>query len=66
MLTKTNLLYSISTEDIFTNFIWLKLELKIKSYKRKHKKINRNEEKKSEPAQSKQPTGPISVDAGTV
>ena len=34
-----------------SKFIWLKLEFKIKSYKRKQKKINRKEQKKkSEPA----------------
>ena len=44
------------TEDIFTNFtkfVWLKLEFKIKSYKRKQKRIKRKEKKTSrgEPAQ---------------
>ena len=43
------------TEDIFTKFskfIWLKLEFKIKSYKRKQKRIKRKEKKEStEPAQ---------------
>jgi len=37
------------TEDIFTKFskfIWLKLEFKIKSYKRKQKRIKRKEKKR--------------------
>ena len=37
------------TKDIFTKFakfIWLKLDFKIKSYKRKQKRIKRKQEKK--------------------